>query len=127
MKILLIEDDEVLRHALSHLIPRWGYDIDTADCGQAALLKVQKFQFDIILLDEQLPDTKGRELASKLREHNTERQLLIIGLTGYVDVDARQSFLDAGMDDVIQKPLKRERLDEVVSELSVQQSNHRAG
>ena len=108
MKILLIEDDDVLRHALSHLMPRWGYEIDTADCGQTALRKVQKFQFDIILLDEQLPDTRGRELAPKLRAQNVDNRLVIIGLTGYVDVDARQSFLDAGMDEVLQKPIKRD-------------------
>ena len=107
----------MLRTAMQHLIPRWGYEINTAEDGKRALDKVQKFQFDIILLDEQLPDTRGRELAPQLREQSISDSMLIIGLTGFVDTDARQSFLDAGMDEVIQKPIRKEILEEIVTKL----------
>ena len=117
MKILLVEDDDMLRTAMQHLIPRWGHEVDTAEDGRRALDKVKKFQFDVVLLDEQLPDTRGRELASKLREHARNDTMLIVGLTGFVDADARQSFLDAGMDDVVQKPIRQENFESIAAKL----------
>ena len=62
MKILLVKDDEVLRAAMQHLLPRWGYEVNTADCDHTALEKIQKFPFNLILLDGQLPDIKVKEL-----------------------------------------------------------------
>lgn len=116
MKILLVEDDVVLRRAMQHLLTQWQYEVEIVSCGQAALAALQAGLFDVVLLDEQLPDMYGREIASKIRSL-LEVCPLIIGLTGYVDVDDYQSFLAAGMDEVLQKPLRREGLRTTLAQL----------
>lgn len=125
MKILLVEDDDKLRLAMPFLIKAWGHSVATADCGETAVKCAASDAYDIILLDEQLPDTTGRKLAPVLREMTCDHSIWIIGLTGFVD--DRQSFLNAGMDDVIQKPLKREQLDAVISTLTAEKSHHKPG
>lgn len=117
MKILLVEDDATLRLAMQHLIPRWGHDLETAEDGAQALSKVESQQFDGILLDEQLPDTHGRVLAPQLLGRSLNSSIFIVGLTGFVDPDERQSFFDAGMHEVIQKPIRREVFEEVINRL----------
>lgn len=117
MKILLVEDDATLRLAMQHLIPRWGHDLETAENGAKALTMVENYKFDGILLDEQLPDVNGRMLAPQLRGRSRSDPIFIIGLTGFVDPDERQSFFDAGMDEIIQKPIRKEVFDEIIARL----------
>ena len=116
MKILLVEDDMVLHRAMQHLLAQWQYEVEIVNCGQAALAALQTKVFDVVLLDEQLPDMGGREVASKIRSV-LEDCPLIIGLTGYVGIDDYPSFLAAGMDEVLQKPLRRDVLKETLTRL----------
>lgn len=82
MNILILEDDTNLSSAISDEVKSWGYAVEEADTGIAALKKMRHCYFDLILLDIFLPDTKGPLLIPEIRKlwpHSN-----IISMTGYI-------------------------------------------
>jgi len=118
MKILLVEDDPILRRTMQHLLPHWGYQVDVADCGKAALDLLKDTEVDAVLLDQNLPDFLGCQIATILRHDLLNNCPIIIGLTGYIDPDEYQTFIDSGMDEVLQKPLQKKQLEDALSALA---------
>ena len=104
-KILLIDDDEDLREALSEqLIMTEDFDVFEAANGQDALVKVKEATYDIVILDVGLPDTDGRDLCRVMRKHGVKSPILM--LTGQAtDADTILG-LDAGANDYVTKPFK---------------------
>ena len=104
-KILLIDDDEDLREALSEqLIMTEDFDVFEAANGQDALVKVKEATYDIVILDVGLPDTDGRDLCRVMRKQGVKSPILM--LTGQAtDADTILG-LDAGANDYVTKPFK---------------------
>jgi DNA-binding response OmpR family regulator len=104
-KILLIDDDEDLREALSEqLIMTEDFDVFEAANGQDALVKVKEATYDIVILDVGLPDTDGRDLCRMMRKQGVKSPILM--LTGQAtDADTILGF-DAGANDYVTKPFK---------------------
>ena len=104
-KILLIDDDEDLREALSEqLIMTEDFDVFEAANGQDALVKVKEATYDIVILDVGLPDTDGRDLCRVMRKQGVKSPILM--LTGQAtDADTILGF-DAGANDYVPKPFK---------------------
>ena len=104
-KILLVDDDEDLREALSEqLVMTEEFDVFEAGNGAEAMQKVKEQLYDLVILDVGLPDTDGRELCRVLRKHGVKCPVLM--LTGH-DSDADTILgLDAGANDYVTKPFK---------------------
>lgn len=104
-KILLVDDDEDLREALSEqLVQTEDFDVFEAGTGTDALEKVKEQLYDLVILDVGLPDTDGRELCKKLRKNGVKCPVMM--LTGQ-DSDADTILgLDAGANDYVTKPFK---------------------
>ncbi|MGB3147221.1 MAG: response regulator transcription factor [Paracoccaceae bacterium] len=104
-KILLVDDDDDLREALSEqLLSTDDFDTFEASSGAAAVEKAKEGTYDLVILDVGLPDTDGRELCKKLRKLGVKCPVLM--LTGH-DTDADTILgLDAGANDYITKPFK---------------------
>ena len=104
-KILLVDDDDVLREALGEqLIMTEDFDVFEAASGSEAMARVKSELFDLVILDVGLPDTDGRELCRVLRKHGLKSPVLM--LTGH-DSDADTILgLDAGANDYVTKPFK---------------------
>ncbi|PCJ43988.1 MAG: DNA-binding response regulator, partial [Alphaproteobacteria bacterium] len=104
-KILLVDDDEDLREALSEqLVMTEDFDVFEADNGQSALERAKEALYDLIILDVGLPDTDGRELCRIMRKQGVKAPILM--LTGHnSDADTILG-LDAGANDYISKPFK---------------------
>lgn len=108
MKILLVEDDVLLRAALANLLEVNHYEIDLAEDGQIGLDRATAIDYDLILLDRQLPRLDGMSLCRKLRSQGYRRPVLL--LTAH-DSDAEiVAAFDAGVDDYISKPCAPEVL-----------------
>lgn len=103
--ILLVDDDDDLREALSEqLVMTEEFEVFEADSGAVALERVKDSLFDLIVLDVGLPDTDGRELCRLMRKQNVKSPILM--LTGH-DSDADTILgLDAGANDYVSKPFK---------------------
>lgn len=104
-KILLVDDDDDLREALSEqLVMTEEFDVFEADSGQEAIVRIKDTIYDLVILDVGLPDTDGRELCKLMRKSGVKCPILM--LTGH-DTDADTILgLDSGANDYVIKPFK---------------------
>ncbi len=107
-KILLIDDDPDVRLALSRLLQREGYAVETAATKQEALSKLQQKHPDVILLDVLLSGADGRELCRELKAAAATKHIPVIMLSGHPS--AAQKFESYGADDFLAKPFNSEGL-----------------
>jgi CheY-like chemotaxis protein len=80
-KILLIEDDGLMIRMYGRLFSLEGYDIETAEDGEAGFVKAKEFRPDLILLDVMMPKMNGLELIQKLKEDERTRGIIVVLLT----------------------------------------------
>jgi len=109
-KILLVEDNEMNRDMLSRRLTRRGYEIVTALDGSEGLSMASSEMPDLILLDMDLPEIDGWEVARRLKNDSKTNQIPIIALTAYAMAGDREKALEAGCDDYDTKPVEFKRL-----------------
>ena len=102
-KILVVDDDPQIRRVLRVMLTAQGYEIDDAKCGEAALEKLHKHRFDLVLLDVGMPGMGGLETCRAIREQS---EIAIIMLTVRNRDADKIDALDAGADDCVTKPFK---------------------
>ncbi len=112
-RILIVDDEAVVRDSLQGWFDSEGYEIGVAPGGREALLAIQKRQYDLALLDIKMPGMDGIELQKRLREADPE--LTVIMMTGYAVVDTAVQALKAGAYDYITKPIDPDELVHLVS------------
>jgi CheY-like chemotaxis protein/HPt (histidine-containing phosphotransfer) domain-containing protein len=106
LRILLVEDHEVNRRVTSLLLEHLGYTVDVAEGGNQALEMLQARNYDIILMDIQMPDLDGIATTRCIRQLlPTARQPQIIALTANAMHGDREYYLQQGLDDYLAKPL----------------------
>lgn len=108
MRILLVEDDELLGDGVRHGLIQYGYTVDWAKNGQTAQQAILSESFDIVILDIGLPGRSGLEVLKTIRSKNDKTPVIL--LTARVTVEDRIKGLDAGADDYIAKPFDFEEL-----------------
>jgi two-component system phosphate regulon response regulator OmpR len=101
-KILLVDDDKVLRSLLIHYLGSHGFDVHAVNDGFAMTIKLERYFYDLILLDWSLPDEDGLSICRRLSGHAMIPPIIM--LTGNGREIDRISGLDAGADDYINKP-----------------------
>ena len=102
MKLLLAEDERELNRALTVMLSKNGYTVDSVEDGQSALEYLLAGDYDGAVLDVMMPKMDGIEVLVKAREAG--KQLPILLLTAKTEVDDRVKGLDAGADDYLTKP-----------------------
>jgi CheY-like chemotaxis protein len=101
-RILIIEDDAPLADVLSEYFTDLAFEVSHADDGRQALRKVQRFEPDVILLDLMLPHVNGAEVAWRLRQHPSTRDIPIVASTAVADVADFDGIL--AVDRIVPKP-----------------------
>ena len=109
LRILIAEDNVINMTLILHILDKLGYQPDAVENGQAALESVGRKQYDLILMDVQMPEIDGLE-ATRLIRRLPGRQPVIIALTANAMQGDREECLEAGMDDYLSKPVKQEEL-----------------
>lgn len=109
-RILLVEDDPLLRDAFQILLEDAGYEITEAGAGADALAAVRREKPDLILLDMGLPDCSGLDVARELRKDAGNAGIVIVALTGRVGPDERRACLAAGCNAYFGKPISPREL-----------------
>ena len=109
MRILLAEDNEVNQMVALKMLEKIGYQADVAANGQEVLQALERQDYDLILMDVQMPEMDGLETSKKIRKQWPNGPK-IIAMTAYALEGDREKCLDAGMDDYISKPVRLEEL-----------------
>ncbi|MFP1743070.1 aerobic respiration two-component sensor histidine kinase ArcB [Lonsdalea quercina] len=105
LHVLLVEDIELNVVVARSVLEKLGSSVEVAMTGQEALAMFDPDEFDLVLLDIQLPDMTGLDVARELRARYGQQTLPpLVALTANVLKD-KKDYLDAGMDDVLSKPL----------------------
>ena len=97
-RVLIVDDHEGMRTAMTRLIRTWGQTVAVASDGATALSQFESFQPDVVVLDLSLDDMRGIDLGRRLRELSIPRPLVLIALTASADSDIREACLTAGFD-----------------------------
>ena len=115
LSILLVEDIELNVIVARALLDKLGHQVDVAQNGQHALQKVANKQYQLILMDIQLPDMDGYQITASLRK---QHKILppIVALTANIFSD-KQSFINQGMDDALGKPLTVSSFNQMIGHL----------
>jgi len=120
LKILLAEDNDVNQHLMMRVLNRIGYEAVLAKTGVQVLNKMDREDFDVILMDIQMPEMDGITATKLIRAHYPpEKQPRIIALTA--EVEGREKYLAAGMDDILTKPVQIEAITAMLANISGQE------
>ena len=114
LTLLLVEDNQVNQLVASTLLKKLGHRVDHAENGQRALEALQKRHYDLVLMDCQMPIMDGYEATRAIRRNPDWQTLPIIAVTANVMQGDREDCLEAGMNDYITKPYKRDELRAVI-------------
>jgi two-component system aerobic respiration control sensor histidine kinase ArcB len=114
LNVLLVEDIELNVVVARSVLEKMGSSVDVAMNGHDALAMFDPDEYDLVLLDIQLPDMTGLDISRQLRQRYRDRHLPpLIALTANVLKDKKE-YLDAGMDDVLSKPLAVSALSDMI-------------
>ncbi|MBS0209592.1 MAG: response regulator [Planctomycetes bacterium] len=116
LRILLAEDSQVNQLVAVRLLENRGHEVDVVNNGELALEALARDQFDVVLMDVQMPGMDGLTAAAEIRrrEQGTGRHVPIIALTAHALAEDRQRCLDAGMDGYVSKPVRPKELFDAV-------------
>ena len=116
LKVLLAEDNEVNQLLAKSILMYWGLDCMIASTGTEVIDLINEHDFDIVLMDIQMPEKSGLEATCEIRQlaDIRKRNIPIIALTANALKGEEKKYLEAGMDDFLTKPFKEKELYEVV-------------
>jgi CheY-like chemotaxis protein len=116
-RILVVDDEAVVRQLLSQLLKKEGYSVETFDNGREALSRIKKDGYDLILLDVKLPGMSGSEVYERIREISVSLTKRVVFITGDVMGADTESFLARTKAPFIAKPFNLENLKEQIISL----------
>ena len=129
-RILLVEDEALNLLVMKTLLGKAGYAVSTAQNGKQALEGLQKGDFDVILMDIQMPVMDGLEATKAIRESlalGAKSRIPIIAMTAYAMTGDREKFLAAGMNGYIPKPVDMGALQRTITKLTSEKARTTPG
>ena len=108
MKLLLVEDNQQLNNALTTILKRNSYVVDSVFDGEEAMTLIEEYTYDVIILDIMIPKINGLEVLKRARAMNIETPILM--LTAKSTTEDKVSGLNLGADDYLAKPFNVDEL-----------------
>jgi DNA-binding NtrC family response regulator len=107
-RILVVDDEQIIRESISYILRKEGYTVTEAENGKAAFEKLLVEPFDLVITDLEMPQMKGLELLEKVVQMKSQTSVIII--TAYGSLETAISALRAGASDYILKPIEFDEL-----------------
>jgi two-component system sensor histidine kinase/response regulator len=116
LHVLLAEDNPVNQRLVVRLLEKRGHQVIVATNGLDALKAMEKYSFDVVLMDVQMPEMDGLETTAEIRKKEgvSGAHIPVIALTAHAMKGDREKCLDGGMDGYLTKPIRPQELDEVL-------------
>ncbi|MFC2157234.1 PAS domain S-box protein [Acidobacteriota bacterium] len=116
LHILVAEDNPINQKVAAHILQKFGSSVVLTNNGREALQALQEEDFDLILMDVQMPEMDGFQATAAIRqiEQKTGHHIPIIAVTAHAMKGDKEKCLEAGMDGYVSKPLKAEDLFQVI-------------
>ena len=108
MRVLLIEDDSATAQSIELMLKSEGFNVYTTDLGEEGIDLGKIYDYDLILLDLNLPDMTGMEVLRQLRVSKINTPIMI--LSGTAEIDTKVKTLGGGADDYMTKPFHKDEL-----------------
>jgi DNA-binding NtrC family response regulator len=115
MRIMVVDDEMIVRESFFHWFRKYGHHTDTAASGLEALEKLEREPFDILLVDIKMPGMNGIELLGKVKEEYPDTIVIII--TAYGSIETAVEAMKMGAADYLLKPFKPEQLSLVMEKV----------
>jgi CheY-like chemotaxis protein len=115
LKILIAEDNEVNQRVIAKMLQLYGLEVDIADNGLTALEAIRHIDYDLVLMDLQMPEMDGLEVTKKVREEMPEHRCKIVAVTANAFEEDRCACIAAGMNDYLAKPAQKQALKATLS------------
>ncbi|MFH1216636.1 MAG: endopeptidase La [Pseudomonadota bacterium] len=106
--VLLVDDDEIARANMKHVLTKDGYVVDTAASGAEALEELQKKRFDLVVTDLKMPGVDGMEVLEKVKARHPQTEVIIV--TGYATTPTAVEAMKKGSFHFLSKPLQLDEL-----------------
>ncbi|MFY8216000.1 MAG: response regulator, partial [Chthoniobacterales bacterium] len=119
-KVLIVDDNPINRRLTQRILEQFGSRVETAQSGQESLDILSERSFDIVLMDVQMPGMDGHEATRLIRamEHEQgKRKTPIVALTAGAMRGDRERCIEAGMDEYLTKPIRREALTAILAKM----------
>jgi len=107
-KILVVDDEEIIRDSLCYILEKEGYDVDKAENGKIAYDKMIANHFDLVITDIEMPVMRGTELLEKIKTLNVQTSVIVI--TAFGSLETAITALRNGASDYILKPVEFDEL-----------------
>jgi CheY-like chemotaxis protein len=118
LRILVADDNPVNQKLVSRVLEKFGHVASTVNNGREAVKAACAGDFDVILMDVEMPEVDGFEATALIRAtERSRRRVSIIAMTAHAMAEDRQRCLDAGMDDYLTKPIARNELAAVLAKV----------
>lgn len=112
--ILITDDEQTVREALSIFLTEEGFSCEVARNGHEAVAKVRNHPFELVLMDLHMPRQNGLQALKRIKEHRPEAVIII--LTAYYHIDEAAAALKSGASALLLKPIDFEELLDVIKE-----------
>ena len=115
-RVLLVDDNAMNRKVACAMLKPYGFQLAEASCGSAAIERVKRVEYDMILMDHMMPEMDGVEATKIIRSECGEngKKAVIIALTANAIQGAREMYLENGFDDFLSKPFDRSQMHELL-------------
>ena len=117
-KILLAEDEFTNQESTKIMLEKLGYKVSVADNGKEAVEIFKIYDFDLILMDIEMPKMNGREATQEIRKLEKGKNIPIIAFTAYAIKAEKEKCMAAGMNEYISKPYKLDKLIEIIKNMT---------
>ena len=122
--ILIVEDNPDNQMLFIWTLEEAGYETICVDTAEKALALLERYRFDLVLIDISLPGMDGKEATRRLRDDPRQASLPIIAVTAHAVAGAEQAIRDSGVDVVLTKPTTGKTLVEAVESFLCVGANH---
>lgn len=123
LRVLVAEDNPSSQLVAVTMLQFIGCSVDAVSCGRDAVSRIRRHHYDLVFMDCHMPDMNGFEATAEIRRlEGKQKHSIIIALTANAIKGYREQCLAAGMDDYLSKPIRSDKLNEIVERWSTRLS-----